>query len=65
MSTESVKVIVRCRPILELETRAKCRTIVSVDKGMQQVHLMDPQDEDMLTAKTFRFDEVFDSVATQ
>jgi len=64
---ESVKVIVRSRPLLDQELRQKCKTVVTVDKSMQQMSLHDPHEEvpDMLIAKTFRFDEVFDSSATQ
>jgi kinesin family protein 3/17 len=67
MTTESVKVIIRCRPLSDKEQKFKCPYIVTVDKGMQQVSLNDPQEDskDMLIAKTFRFDEVFDSQSTQ
>lgn len=66
-SLESVKVIVRSRPLLDQELRQRCKTVVTVDKSVQQISLQDPHDDqgDMLIAKTFRFDEVFDSAATQ
>ena len=60
-STESVKVIVRCRPLVGQEVKNKCRSIVQVDKGMQQVTILEPNDEDAYNAKTFRFDDVFDN----
>ena len=60
MTTESVKVIVRCRPLIGQELKNKCRNIVTVDKGMQQISILDPQDDDAYNQKTFRFDEVFD-----
>jgi len=68
MTTESVKVIVRCRPLLDAETKTKVRNIVCVDKQVQQISLQDPKDmttggESLL--KTFRFDEVFDQSSSQ
>jgi len=47
------------------EVKNKCRSIVQVDKGMQQVTIQDPQDEDAYNAKTFRFDDVFDKQSMQ
>jgi hypothetical protein len=44
MTTESVKVIVRCRPLLDNESKAKAKAIVQVDKQMQQISLLDPKD---------------------
>ncbi len=65
--TESVKVIVRSRPLLGQEVKNRCRNIVEIEKGMQQVTISDPQEEikDASTSKTFRFDEVFDTQSTQ
>ena len=62
--TESVKVIVRCRPILEQEAKQRCRSIVTVDKPLQQMSIQDSQSNDS-QAKTFRFDDVFDMQSTQ
>jgi len=60
--TESVKVIVRSRPLLGQEVKNRCRTIVDIEKAMQQVTIRDPQEDqkEAAGAKSFRFDEVFD-----
>lgn len=62
MTTESVKVIVRCRPFIEKEQKMKCNKIIEVDKSLNQISITKPDDKD--TIKTFRFDEVFDENST-
>lgn len=57
--TESVKVIVRCRPLVQKEQLLNCKRIVEMDKSTNQISLIKPDDTE--TAKTFRFDEIFDS----
>ena len=38
-TSESVKVIVRCRPFIERETKAKEQNVVTIDKQLCQVSL--------------------------
>ena len=59
MTTESVKVIVRCRPLVEKEIKMDCKTIIEVDKTTCQMIITKPGETDLV--KTFRFDEVFGS----
>ena len=42
MTTESVKVIVRSRPLLGQELKNRCRPILQFDRPLQQVTLRDP-----------------------
>lgn len=63
MTTESVKVIVRCRPFVEKELKLGCKKIVDIEKNLTQISIAKPDDPEIL--KTFRFDEVFDDNSTQ
>jgi kinesin family protein 3/17 len=58
MTTESVKVVVRCRPFVEKEQKLGCKKVIDIDKKLSQISISKPDDPD--TIKTFRFDEVFD-----
>jgi kinesin family protein 3/17 len=62
-NTESVKVVVRCRPFVEKESKMGCKSIIEVDKKITQIAITKPEDRDII--KTFRFDEVFDESSTQ
>ena len=59
MSVETVKVLVRCRPLNSREKGLNCRTIVSMDPSIGQVSLEKPDDSED-PPKTFSFDGVFD-----
>jgi len=61
--TESVKVVVRCRPFVEKETKMGCKSIIEVDKKISQISITKPDETDIV--KSFRFDEVFDENSTQ
>jgi len=63
MTTESVKVIVRCRPFVEKETKMGCKKIIDTEKNITQISISKPDDPDII--KSFRFDEVFDENSTQ
>jgi hypothetical protein len=58
MSEETVKVLVRCRPLNSREKGLNCRTIVSIDSSIGQVSLEKPDDKDD-PPKSFSFDGVF------
>ena len=62
-SSESVKVVVRCRPFLPQELECNERKCVVIDKDTQQVCLM--RDSSQRECKTFRFDGVFDEYSSQ
>jgi hypothetical protein len=34
MATESVKVLVRCRPLVDKEAKMGCKTIIDIDKSL-------------------------------
>lgn len=59
MSEETVRVLVRCRPLNTREKGLNCRTIVSMDSASGQVSLERPDAADE-PPKTFSFDGVFD-----
>ncbi|CDW88014.1 kinesin motor domain containing protein [Stylonychia lemnae] len=63
MTTESVKVVVRCRPFVDKETKMGCKKIIDAEKNITQISISKPDDRD--TIKSFRFDEVFDENSTQ
>ena len=56
--TESVKVLVRCRPLVEKEVNMHCETVVEIDKQTCQMTITNPKEKDV--TKTFRYDDVFD-----
>lgn len=58
MTTESVKVVVRCRPFVDKENKMSCKKIVDIEKSITQISITKPDDSDV--TKSFRFDEVFD-----
>ena len=57
MPSESVKVMVRVRPMNQREKDKKCKNIVDVDTGAMQITLTNPDDAE--TQKVFSFDAVF------
>lgn len=57
MSTESVKVMVRCRVMNQKETNQGCKVIVNVDRGRKEISLKDPNEKE--NNKVFTYDDVF------
>ena len=57
---EAVKVIIRCRPLNERETRLQCEVVVTMDTKIGQVQLKKPQsDQKVAPHKAFTFDGVY------
>lgn len=61
-TTESVKVVVRCRPFVEKESKMGCKKIIETEKSITQISILKPDDREQI--KSFRFDEVFDDNST-
>ena len=59
MSGESVRVIVRCRPVNERETRLKCDVVVNMDESLLQIQLRKPGSDHQTPPKQFTFDGVY------
>ncbi|XP_006639687.1 kinesin-like protein KIF3B [Lepisosteus oculatus] len=59
-SSESVKVVVRCRPMNEKEVAANFERMVSVDVKLGQVSVKNPRGAPSELPKTFTFDSVYD-----
>ena len=55
--SETVKVMVRCRPFNSKEKEMKCKQCVEVDEQTNQIHIIKPDDKENL--KTFTFDNVY------
>lgn len=64
MSSEAVKVCVRCRPANQKEKDLGCNKIVGIHKDIFQVTLKNPEKLDE-EPKAFTFDAVFDDDSTQ
>ncbi len=58
MSEETVRVLVRCRPLNTREKNLNCKVIVSMDASCGQVSLAKPDSDD--PPKSFTFDGVYD-----
>jgi len=56
--SESVKVIVRCRPINTREKDLKCKCVVSMNGAKGQCSIVNPADE-KAPPKTFTFDGAY------
>lgn len=56
--SESVKVIVRCRPLNEKEREMKTRFVIETNSSLQQCSIRRPGDDPKLS-KTFTFDGVY------
>ncbi|KAJ8412306.1 hypothetical protein AAFF_G00145730 [Aldrovandia affinis] len=59
-SSETVKVVVRCRPMNEKEKAANYRHVVSVDVKLGQVVVRNPRGAAQEHPKVFTFDSVYD-----
>ncbi|XP_061112981.1 kinesin-like protein KIF3B isoform X2 [Conger conger] len=64
-SSESVKVVVRCRPMNEKEKAANFQRVVSVDVKLGQVAVKNPRGTAHEHPKVFTFDSVYDSNSKQ
>ncbi|XP_078397597.1 kinesin-like protein KIF3B isoform X1 [Cetorhinus maximus] len=62
---ESVKVVVRCRPMNRKEEAAACDQIVDMDVKLGQVSIQNPKTIPADSPKTFTFDAVYDSSSKQ
>ncbi|XP_075732123.1 osmotic avoidance abnormal protein 3 [Rhipicephalus microplus] len=63
MTQESVKVVVRCRPMNAKEREQKCQNVVRIDCAAGQCTLTNPADRSA-PAKTFCFDGAYDCNST-
>ncbi|KAL7398246.1 hypothetical protein ABVT39_006715 [Epinephelus coioides] len=65
-SSESVKVVVRCRPMNEKERAAKFERVVTVDVKLGQIIVRNPREASASELpKVFTFDSVYDSNSKQ
>lgn len=62
-TTESVKVMVRCRVMNQKELTQGCKVIVNVDRTRKEISLRDPNEKE--NNKTFTYDDVFPMESTQ
>ncbi|KAH9420523.1 Kinesin-like protein kif17, partial [Dermatophagoides pteronyssinus] len=58
MTSETVKVITRCRPLNQREKELKCQVIVNIDSSCGQCLLINPDDRSA-PPKTFTFDGAY------
>ena len=63
-STETVKVMVRVRPMNKKENSLGCKSVVRVDKKQNQIELYRPEDSGGIS-KDFAYDSVYDTDALQ
>lgn len=59
-STETVKVMVRVRPMNKSEMKRGCQSVLKVDKANNQVTIVKP-DEDGQVQRDFAYDSVYDT----
>ncbi len=64
-ASETVKVVVRCRPLNSKEKADGRNTIVDMDPKTGQVALRNPAAEASEAPKTFTFDAAYDANCTQ
>ena len=62
--TESVKVVVRCRPMNASEKQKHCQSCIQVDKPTNQVLLNKLDKENNPISKTFTYDSVYGEDST-
>ena len=63
-NTETVKVMVRVRPMNKKELQLGCKSVISVDKKQNQIELKKPDNEGGLS-KDFAYDSVYDTDSLQ
>ncbi len=61
--SESVKVVVRVRPMSEQETMKGCSNIIKIDEGENQITLTKPEEPENI--KIFSYDHVFSATSKQ
>lgn len=61
--SESIKVVVRVRPINSKQISLNCQTIVTADEGNNQITIVKPDEPDHV--KTFAYDSVFSDNSLQ
>lgn len=61
--SESVKVVVRCRPLGQKEISEQCECVVNVDMDAHSIAICDPQN--LKDIKSFTFDYTYDYKASQ
>jgi kinesin family protein 3/17 len=61
-NTETVKVMVRVRPMNSKEKATGCQTCIRVHKQINQIELFNPENPDVPN-KDFAFDAVYDTDA--
>ncbi|XP_031436894.1 kinesin family member 3Cb isoform X2 [Clupea harengus] len=64
-NSETVKVVVRCRPINKKEETMNHEKIVEVDVKLGQVRVRNPRAQPGAIMKTFSFDAVYDMASSQ
>jgi len=62
-NTETVKVMVRCRPMNSKEKSERNKKIIEIDKKLNQIYVHRPDSAGV--AKTFAFDQVYDDDSEQ
>ena len=63
MAAESVKVIVRCRPMNKRENDLSCKNVITMDAARGQCAITNPNDE-KAPPKSFTFDGAYFTDAT-
>lgn len=58
--TETVKVMVRVRPMNSKEIAMGCQRVVMVDKATNQITLRKPDTDESIPSKDFTYDAVYD-----
>lgn len=61
--SESIKVVVRIRPINSKEVALNCKSIVSADEANNQITIYKPDEPD--NVKSFAYDSVFSDTSLQ
>jgi kinesin family protein 3/17 len=63
MAAESVKVIVRCRPMNDRENNLNCKMVLDIDSSLGQCNIRNPTDA-KAPPKKFTFDGAYDTDST-
>ena len=64
-NTETVKVMVRVRPMNKKEMGLGCKSVIKVDKAQNQIELRKPDESDQGVTKDFAYDSVYDCDSLQ
>ena len=60
-STETVKVMVRVRPMNKSEIKRGCQSVLKVDKELNQVSILRPSEDAGVLPRDFAYDAVYDT----